>query len=127
MNKIFIIFVLSLISSSALADWTLIQTSDEGNLYVDFDTLQKSGDTVSVSTLNDFYNRQDKNERSTKWREMHDCKNKRFKALSIEYFTDNMAQGSVIESTTFDASNTAWTSLVQYSVGELKTNIICSR
>lgn len=127
MKRIFSILILCAISSSAFAEWTLIQTNDGGNLYVDFDTLQKSGDTVSITTLNDFYTRQNKNELSSKWREVHDCKTKRFKAISTEYFTDNMAQGSVIESVTFDEAKTAWTDLVQYSVGELKTNIICSR
>ena len=127
MKKIFLVLIFSTISNSVFAEWTLIQTNDEGNLYVDFDTLQKYGDTVSVDTLTNFYNRQDKNELSSKWREMYDCKTKRFKALSIEYFAENMGQGSVIESTAFDAATTSWTSLVQYSVGELKSNIICSR
>lgn len=127
MKRIFIICILTIIPTAAFADWTLIQTSDDGNLYVDFDTLQKTGDTVTISTLNDFYNRQDKNELSTKWREMHDCKKKRFKALSVDYYTEKMGQGSIMDSATFDEAKTAWSDLVQYSVGELKTNIICSK
>ena len=127
MKRIFLVLILSVISTTASAEWTLIQTSDDGNLYVDFDTLQKTDNLVTISTLNDFYNRQDKNELSTKWREMHDCKNKRFKALNIEYYAEKMGQGKVIESATFDEAKTAWSDVVQYSVGELKTNIICSR
>ncbi len=96
-------------------------------MYVDFDTLQKTGNTVTVTTLNDYNSLQPRDELSTKWREIHDCKNKRFKPLAIDYYSKNMGQGSVIESTTFDEAKTAWSDVVPYSIGELKTNIICSR
>ena len=127
MKKFLMLFILSTISTTALAEWTLIQTNDESNLYVDFDTLKKAGDIVTISTLNDYFNKQAKSELSTKWLEMHDCKSKRFKPLSIDYYTENMGQGSVIESTAFDEAKTDWADLVRYSVGELKTNIICSK
>lgn len=110
-----------------MAEWTLIQTNDDGNSYVDFETLQKSGDMVTISTLNDFYDVQQRDELSTQWIEMHDCKNKRFKPLTINYYSGNMALGKVIESATFDETKTAWSDVVPYSVGELKANIICSK
>ncbi len=96
-------------------------------MYVDFDTLQKVGDTVTVTTLNDYNSLQPKDALSTKWREIHDCKNKRFKPLTMDYYSKNMGQGNVIESSTFDETKTVWSDVVPYSIGELKTNIICSR
>lgn len=127
MKRFLVILFLCVAPTTAMAEWTLIQTNDDGNSYVDFETLQKSGDTVNISTLNDFYDVQQRDELSTQWIEMHDCKNKRFKPLTINYYSGNMALGKLIESATFDETKTAWSDVVPYSVGELKANIICSK
>lgn len=121
------LMVLILISTPAAAEWTMIQTGDNENVYVDFDTLQKSGNLVTVSTLNDYSFAQQKKELSTQFTELHDCKHKKFKALSISYFSENMAKGNVIEAFSFNDPEIAWSDVVNYSVGELKANIICSR
>lgn len=121
------LMVLILISTPATAEWTMIQTSDNENVYVDFDTLQKNDGLVTVSTLNDYNVAQQKRELSTQFTELHDCKLKKFKALSIQYFSENMAKGNVIETFSFNAPEIAWSEVVNYSVGELKANIICSR
>jgi hypothetical protein len=118
---------LILVSTPAAAEWTMIQTGDNESVYVDFDTLQKNGDLVTVSTLNDYYFVQQKKELSTQFTELHDCKHKKFKALSISYYPENMAKGDVIEVFNFNAPEIAWSDVVNGSVGELKTNIICSR
>lgn len=124
-NK-FLMFLI-LISTPAVAEWTMIQTGDNENVYVDFDTLQKSGNLVTVSTLNDYSFAQQKKELSTQFTELHDCKHQKFKALSISYYSENMAKGDVIDATSFNAPETPWSDVVNYSVGELKANIICSR
>ncbi len=125
MNKF--LMALILVSTPAAAEWTMIQTGDNESVYVDFDTLQKNGDLVTVSTLNDYYFVQQKKELSTQFTELHDCKHKKFKALSISYYSENMAKGDVIEVFNFNAPEIAWSDVVNGSVGELKTNIICSR
>lgn len=119
--------VLILISTPAAAEWTMIQASDNENVYVDFDTLQKNGNLVTASTLNDYYSAQQKKELSTQFTELHDCKSKKFKALSISYYSENMAKGNVIQAANFNEPEIAWSDVVKHSVGELKANIICSR
>jgi hypothetical protein len=119
--------VLILISTPAAAEWTMIQSSDNENVYVDFDTLQKNGDLVSVSTLNDYNFAQQKKELSAQFTELHDCKHKKFKALSLSYYSENMAKGNVIAVSSFNEPEIAWSDVVNYSVGELKANIVCSR
>lgn len=126
-NKLLIILSLALSSTQAMADWTMVQTNDEGYMYIDFDTVQKSGNLTTVSTLNDYFESKSKKEMSSVWSEQHDCKNKKFKAISINYFAENMGQGKVLETYTLKPTETAWTDVVQYSVGDLKANIICSR
>lgn len=125
MNKI--LMVLILISTPAAAEWTMIQTGDNENVYVDFDSLQKQGNFVTVTTLNDYNFKQQKKELSTQFTELHDCKHKKFKALALSYYSENMAQGDVIDASSFNEPEIAWSDVVKYSVGELKANIICSR
>ena len=126
-NKFLILLSLAFSSTQAFAEWTMVQTNDEGYMYIDFDTLQKSGDLTTVSTLNDYFEAKNKKELSSIWSEQHDCKNKKFKALSIQYFSQNMGQGNLLETYQLDPAKTAWADVVQYSVGDLKANIICSR
>lgn len=127
MKKLLTILILALTSTHALAEWTMIQTNDNGNMYIDFETLQKSGDLVSISTLNDYYVLQQKGELSSQWKELHDCKHKKFKALTINDYSGNMGNGKVVQTANFNEVETAWSDLVLYSVGDLKANIICSR
>lgn len=127
MTKLLITLILTFTSSHATAEWTMIQTNDYGNMYIDFDSIQKSGDLTTVSTLNDYYAVQQKRELSSQWQELHDCKNKKFKALTINYHSENMAKGNIIETINLQESATAWSDIVSYSIGELKANVICSR
>lgn len=116
-----------LISTPAAAEWTMIQAGDNENVYVDFDTLQKTGDVVTVSTLNDYYFSQHKKELSTQFTELHDCKRKKFKALAISYYSENMAKGDIVQAANFNESEIAWSNVVNHSVGELKASIVCSK
>lgn len=127
MNKLLTILILVSISATAMAEWTLIQTSDNGNMYIDFDSLQKNGDLVTVSTLNDYSEPQQKDELSAQFKELHDCRNKKFKALSINYYSSPLAQNGLIATVTLNEAETPWSDVVKYSIGELKANIICSR
>jgi|GEM_PF-547823 len=126
-NKFLAMLILLAVSGPAIAEWTMIQTNDGGNMYIDFDTVKKSDGLITVSTLNDYYDRQQKGERSSQWLELHDCKNKKFKALAINYYSGNMGEGKLIEAQRFNEPEIAWSDVVGASIGELKTNVICSR
>jgi hypothetical protein len=123
----FLIIVLAVWSGKVLADWTMVQTNDNGNMYIDFDSIQKSAGLVMISTLNDYYVQQAKGELSSQWLELHDCKNKKFKALTIQYYADNMATGAVLTTYSLPEAETSWSDVVPYSIGEVKANVICSR
>ena len=123
----FIMIVLAVWSSLAQAEWTMIQTNDNGNMYIDFGSVQRTAGLVTVTTLSDYYVQQAKGELSSQWLELHDCKNKKFKALSIQYYADNMATGAVLTTYRLPEAETGWSDVVPYSIGELKANVICSR
>lgn len=127
MNRLLFVLILFCFSAEAVAEWTMIQTNDDSNLYVDFDSIKKSGDLIKVLSLNDFYLAQQKQGLSSQWEELVDCKNKKFKALSINYYAENMGKGEILNTTHFNESETNWSDIVQYSIGELKINIVCSK
>jgi len=127
MNRLLFVVILFCFSAEVAAEWTMIQTNDDSNLYIDFDSIKKSGDLIKVLSLNDYYLAQQKQGLSSQWEELVDCKNKKFKALSINYYAENMGKGEILNTTHFNESETNWSDIVQYSIGELKINIICSK
>jgi len=96
-------------------------------MYIDFDSIKKSGDLISVLSLSDYYLAQQKQGLSSQWEELVDCKRKKFKALSINYYAENMGKGEILATAHFNESETGWSDVVKYSIGELKINIICSK
>jgi hypothetical protein len=127
MHRLLFVLILFCFSAEVAAEWTMIQTNDDSNLYIDFDSIKKSGDLIKVLSLNDYYLAQQKQGLSSQWEELVDCKNKKFKALSINYYAENMGKGEILNTTHFNESETNWSDIVQYSIGELKINIICSK
>jgi hypothetical protein len=127
MHRLLFVLILFCFSAEVAAEWTMIQTNDDSNLYIDFDSIKKSGDLIKVLNLNDYYLAQQKQGLSSQWEELVDCKNKKFKALSINYYAENMGKGEILNTTHFNESETNWSDIVQYSIGELKINIICSK
>jgi hypothetical protein len=127
MHRFLFVLILFCFSAEVAAEWTMIQTNDDSNLYIDFDSIKKSGDLIKVLNLNDYYLAQQKQGLSSQWEELVDCKNKKFKALSINYYAENMGKGEILNTTHFNESETNWSDIVQYSIGELKINIICSK
>ena len=127
MHRLLLVLILFSISAEVAAEWTMIQTNDDGNMYIDFDSIKKSGDLISVLSLSDYYLAQQKQGLSSQWEELVDCKRKKFKALSINYYAENMGKGEILATTHFNESETGWSDVVIYSIGELKINIICSK
>ena len=127
MNRLLCALVLICFSAEVAAEWTMIQSNDESNSYIDFDSMKKSGDLRHVSSLNDYYLAHPKQGLSSHWQELVDCKNKKFKALSIHHYAENMGKGDILASAYFNEADTLWTEPVRYSIGELKINIICSQ
>jgi hypothetical protein len=127
MHRLLLVLILFSISAEVAAEWTMIQTNDDGNMYIDFDSIKKSGDLISALSLSDYYLAQQKQGLSSQWEELVDCKRKKFKALSINYYAENMGKGEILATTHFNESETDWSDVVKYSIGELKINIICSK
>ena len=129
MKKMLITVILTLISTSistsAMAEWTLIQSSDDADMYIDFDLMETSAGLLKAWTLTDYKSRQENQVLSATWQELYDCNVEKFKVLSISKFSESLGAGKSIELINFNDAN--WSAVVPYSIGELKSKIICSK
>ena len=129
MKKMLITVILTLISTSistsAMAEWTLIQSSDDADMYIDFDLMETSAGLLKAWTLTDYKSRQENQVLSATWQELYDCNVEKFKVLSISKFSESLGAGKSIELINFNDTN--WSAVVPYSIGELKSKIICSK
>jgi hypothetical protein len=102
MRKANLIFLLALVSSSAMAEWIAVGTSDDETLYVDPATIRWGDDnTAKMWAMNDFKMAQRLNElelfKSEKAEHEYDCKLAQSRLLYFTSHTENMAGGEVVE------------------------------
>jgi hypothetical protein len=112
MNKLIIIFLL-LMPILAKAEWTSITRSVDqesplgGEYFVDFPSILNSRGYSRVWVLNNFYTAQiskvnNQSYASSKMYWEIDCSNRKFRFLSIAYFSKKNAYGSVVETYTYN-------------------------
>lgn len=100
-RALMVIAALSVVSTSANAEWSAIDKNNEVTSYVDKNTIHRDGDIVVVSTLDDlslpnkfrggFYH-------STIWLEGYDCTRKRHRIISSVFYEGRMGKGETIAS-----------------------------
>jgi hypothetical protein len=100
MRRILLIVMLDFVSTGAFAGWDAMFSDYVGTLYVDPDTIQKSGNVVTMESLNDFRFPQETERRdkyySSRALAEYDCKEYRYRYLKLAYFGDNMAGGAIL-------------------------------
>ena len=100
MNKLLLILTLTIISSSALADWTLVQTGKESDEYVDSATIRISGNLAKMWSLTNI-SKNIKNIRpgekafAVKTVREYDCKEHKSRALFVAWYNDYMGTGGI--------------------------------
>ena len=102
MREAILTFLLVLLSSSAMAEWVAVGSSDADILYVDPETIQLPGKNLAqLWALNDFKVAQRLNERdlykSEKAKLEYDCKLVQSRLLYFTSHTENMAAGEVVD------------------------------
>ncbi|ODT83066.1 MAG: hypothetical protein ABS69_04685 [Nitrosomonadales bacterium SCN 54-20] len=111
--------LLGLLSASATAEWTLITSNDELDVYVDAATSPKVNNKAKNWVLSN-YKTEQKNERlkklywSTKGQFEYDCAEVKLRILALLEFSEPMGGGQVLYQRT-DVSN--WTPLPPESIG----------
>jgi hypothetical protein len=118
-KKIILGLLLGLLSASATAEWTLITSNDELDVYINAATSPKVNNKAKTWVLSD-YKTEQKNESlkklywSTKSQFEYDCSEVKLRILALLQFSKPMGGGHVVYQST-DVSN--WTSLPPESLG----------
>jgi len=144
MRKLILMLLLSMVSSSAMAEWvkaTVIHSQQSPEIqtaYVDPDTIQKNGNLVSMSVLVDhqsglskevggkikaFFSSSKGNiKKSWKVQDEFDCGKKKLRMLSYVAYSEHMGKGEIIPS---PYVTSVWESIVPESIGEALWKYAC--
>lgn len=105
MKKLLLTTLLTLISTSAMAGWVLIDGNNNGDLYADVKSIRKVGNKVKMWTLVDFKVPQDvrghESYLSFVVYDEYDCVDATTKTLSANFYSENMQKGSVVHSSNY--------------------------
>jgi hypothetical protein len=94
-RKIFLL-VLTLVVSSARAEWVKLGETDEGSLYIEADSVLRDRHFRQVIELIDLKQRDEDGELSRRTRVEYDCALGRTKVLSISTHGEAMATGKAL-------------------------------
>ena len=101
MRKAILVFLLAVVSSSAMAEWVKVGSNETDTLYVDPSTLRFSDNTSRMWAMNDFKVTQQLHERepfkSEKVEYEYDCKLAQSRLLYFTSHTESMAEGEVVD------------------------------
>ena len=95
MKKPFLV-MLTLLASSAWADWAKMGETDEGSFYIDTASMLREGHLRRVWELTDLKQRDEGGELSRRIRVQYDCKRGRTQVLSISTHWEPMAAGATL-------------------------------
>ena len=129
--KISIILLTLFISiSKANADWIFVQSSDDKStdLYIDGESIQIINKDIrrywSKSNLQEPELTKYGNYQSMRAFNEINCKNKKFRGLSISFYEKNDLLGKVIHSQ--EDENSKWSFIPPNSMGSIASDIVCS-
>ena len=101
--KLLIAALLTVFSTSVMAEWDKLGPSVYGTVYVDISLVRKSGDKVKVWTLLDFNPEtkvcgEGKECLSSTAQNEYDCKEETWRTLTYHRTSKNMGKGDMVES-----------------------------
>ena len=130
MNKLLTTLILAFLSTSAMATWTSVGRTDllgGVTTYVDYDTIQKSGNKAKMWTLKDYKTSQETDGVkyfSFKIQKEFNCDDGQIRYLTHLVFSGNMGGGEVVNS--YDNAD-KWRSTKPGSLGESELKAACGK
>ena len=118
---------LLLVTGSAWAEWVWVAESDNANLYIDPSTIRKDGNLVKVWKISDLKQRHKDGELSRRVRAEYDCKEERYRVLSLSEHSGPMASGTTLFTHDYLGEPDKWKQIPPESVGETVQKIVCSK
>lgn len=126
MNKLInaLIIALLFVSGSASAGWVEVGGNEGTSLYIDPTTFRKDGNLRKLWQLNDLKERHKDGELSRRARNEYDCKNERFRVLSLSTHSEPMASGMILYQSS--AESTKWNDIPPGTLAETVLKIVCA-
>lgn len=128
MRKIILSMLLSVVSSSALAEWVQVFRNEAVTVYADPATILKMGDSAKMWVLYDYQSVQSSNinkpYRSSSRQSEYDCNEGQSRILSLTGHSANMAEADSVFSL---SEPETWEPVPPSSLGELMWKIACGK
>jgi hypothetical protein len=127
LKKLLITLVLSLVSTSAFAEWTKVGEDDESTVYTDPSTVRKKGELTKIWSLYDFTQARvmsGKTYLSMEKQYEIDCANGKTRAMYIIYYAQKMGGG---EKGAFDYPPKQWQPVAPNSAVESIWKAACGK
>jgi Surface-adhesin protein E len=96
MNRILLVLLLTMVSTSAMAEWVRIGIDSKATYYVNPDSVRKYDDRANLWRLSDF--KSGKAYRSSKSNVEFDCKASQFRTLFYSLYSKSMGEGKTVYS-----------------------------
>ena len=112
---------------SACAEWHLLDRSSNATVYIDQETISRTGDVVRVWVLDDLkspHTRGLSSFSSVRAQEEHDCSKERFRLLAIEQFAGNMGTGDSIYK---KSGESGWTPIPRGTMAQSVWKFVCGK
>ncbi len=107
------------------AEWLLVDGNERARVYLDIETINRSGEWVRVWVVDDLKIAETRGFRkylSTRAHEEHDCAKERFRLLALEYFSGNMGSGEALYKTSGESD---WTAIPRGTLAQSVWKFVC--
>ncbi|MBS0152525.1 MAG: hypothetical protein JSR31_16465 [Nitrospira sp.] len=112
---------------SLSAEWYLLDGNDKAKVYVDRETINRTGDVVTVWVLDDLktpHTRGFTSFSSVRAHEEHDCSKERFRLVALEQFAGNMGTGGLIYK---KSGESGWSPIPRGTMAQSVWKFVCGK
>lgn len=100
MRKVILMLLLAMVSSSAMAEWIMVDSGDTSTTYADPTTISKAGNIVKMWWLDDFKKADTaangKAYMSMKGQDEFDCKEEKSRQLHFSFYSELKGGGEMV-------------------------------
>ena len=116
-----------LATTPAWAEWEMLGETDTAVHYLDLATIGTDGSLRRVWELQDLKLRLPNGERSRRTLFEYDCKEKRFRTISMSAFPGQMANGEILLIGSDPRSSGDWQIVPPGTVAQVALRLLCAR
>ena len=129
MKKLLLTLILTLISTSAMAEWTIVDSNADGgfDVYIDHTTIHRVANMARAWELYDYKAEQNVNGfklLSVKTQSEYDCGEEQRRYLAYRSYSGNMGDGKKVDSS---SDPDIWAPIAPGSMGDKLWKIVCGK